>query len=203
MLRLSDREKTVCRTGELKLLGRHNVANMLAAFAISAAAGATVEVLREVATSFSAVKHRLELVREWQGVRWYNDSIATAPERTVAALNAFRAPIVLLAGGRDKKLLWDEMAALTWRKARHVIAFGEAAGLVEEAMRRTAPDEEQSGPNTVIHHAGSLEQAVDLAAKVARRGDVVLLSPGGTSFDAYQDYEERGEHFRQLVEGLE
>lgn len=203
VLRLSEREKVVCRTSELKLLGRHNVANMLAAFAISAAAGATVEVLRDVATSFSAVKHRLELVREWQGVRWYNDSIATAPERTVAALNAFHAPIILLAGGRDKKLRWDEMAALTWRKARHVILFGEAAGLVEESLRRTAPGEEQSSPETVVHHAGTLEQAVDLAAKVARRGDVVLLSPGGTSFDAYQDYEQRGEHFRQLVEGLE
>jgi UDP-N-acetylmuramoylalanine--D-glutamate ligase len=202
VLRLSDREQVVCHTDELKLLGRHNVANMLAACAISAAGGATVEVLREVATSFSAVEHRLELVREWRGVRWYNDSIATAPERTVAALNAFDAPIVLLAGGRDKHLPWDDMAALTWRKARHVILFGEAAGLVEEAMRRTAPSESDGGGKATVHHAGSLEQAVDLAAQVAERGDVVLLSPGGTSFDAYQDFEERGEHFRQLVRGL-
>ena len=203
VLHVSDREKVICRTDELKLLGRHNVANMLAACAISAAAGATVEVLRDVATSFSAVTHRLELVREWRGTRWYNDSIATAPERTVAALNAFEAPIVLLAGGRDKKLLWDEMATLTWRKARHVILFGEAAGLIDEAMRRTAPDGGEAGARTVIHHAETLEQAVDLAANVAQRGNVVLLSPGGTSFDAYQDYEQRGEHFRQLVEALE
>ncbi|MCL7451638.1 MAG: UDP-N-acetylmuramoyl-L-alanine--D-glutamate ligase [Anaerolineae bacterium] len=203
VLRLSDREKVVCRTGELKLLGKHNVANMLAACAISAAAGATVEVLRDVATSFSAVKHRLEHVREWHGVQWYNDSIATAPERTTAALNAFRAPIVLLAGGRDKKLPWDEMAALTWRRAKHAILFGEAAGHIKEALERTAPAAGEGGAKTTIHDAGTLEQAVDLAAKVAQRGDVVLLSPGGTSFDAYQDYEERGEHFRQLVEALE
>ncbi|MGC9334705.1 MAG: UDP-N-acetylmuramoyl-L-alanine--D-glutamate ligase, partial [Anaerolineae bacterium] len=161
VLRLSDREQVVCRTDELKLLGRHNVANMLAACAISAAGGATVEVLREVATTFSAVEHRLELVREWRGVRWYNDSIATAPERTVAALNAFDAPIVLLAGGRDKHLSWDDMAALTWRKTRHVILFGEAAGLVEEAMRRTTPSEGEAGGKATVHHAVSLEQAVD------------------------------------------
>jgi UDP-N-acetylmuramoylalanine--D-glutamate ligase len=93
------------------------------------------------------------------------------------------------------------MATLTWRKARHVILFGQAAELIEEAMRRTAPGE-NAGTKTAIHHAGTLERAVGLAAKVARRGDVVLLSPGGTSFDAYQDYEQRGEHFRKLVEGL-
>ncbi|MGC9332688.1 MAG: UDP-N-acetylmuramoyl-L-alanine--D-glutamate ligase, partial [Anaerolineae bacterium] len=79
---------------------------------------------------------------------------------------------------------------------------GEAAGLVEEAMRRTTPSESDGGGKATVHHAVSLEQAVDLAAQVAECGDVVLLSPGGTSFDAYQDYEERGEHFRQLVQGL-
>ncbi|MER3458954.1 MAG: UDP-N-acetylmuramoyl-L-alanine--D-glutamate ligase, partial [Chloroflexota bacterium] len=82
--------------------------------------------MQQVARTFSGVEHRLELVRTHKGVRWYDDSIATAPERTVAALKAFNAPIILLAGGRDKNLPWDEMAALTRRKVRHLIVFSEA-----------------------------------------------------------------------------
>jgi len=202
ILRLAGREETVCRAEELEMLGQHNVANVLAACALAGAVGAPVGAMRQVATSFSGVEHRLELVRVRGSVRWYNDSIATSPERAVAALRAFDAPIVLLAGGRDKHLPWDDMAALTWRKVRHLILFGEAAGLIERAMHQA------QGPNlardaTCIHHAGRLEQAVELAAQLAQAGDVVLLSPGGTSFDAYHDFVERGEHFRQLVNELE
>ncbi len=191
-------ETMVCTVGDLKLLGRHNVANVLAACALAGAVGASVEAMRKVAVTFTGVPHRLELVRELNGVRWYNDSIATAPERVVAALKSFVAPVVLLAGGRDKHLPWDEMADLTLRRVRHLVLFGEAAGLIAgaiEAARRRAGRE--SGPQ--VHRCRDLEGAVAVAARVARRGDVVLLSPGGTSFDAYRDFEERGEHFRELV----
>jgi UDP-N-acetylmuramoylalanine--D-glutamate ligase len=200
MLHLDDEEWTVCGREDLQLLGQHNVANALAALTVAGAAGAPIEALRQVVTEFTGVEHRLELVRQEHGVRWYNDSIATSPERTMAALRAFQAPILLLAGGRDKHLPWEEMAALTWQKARHLILFGEAAGKVEAAMARTRPE---SGTRTAIHHAGTLEGAVALAHRLARAGDVVLLSPGGTSFDAYRDFVERGEHFRRLVQALE
>jgi UDP-N-acetylmuramoylalanine--D-glutamate ligase len=104
---------------------------------------------------------------------------------------------VLLAGGRDKHLPWDEMVSLTWQKVRHLVLFGEAAGLIEKAM-------ESRGPGlTTIHQAGDLSRAVARAATLALPGDVVLLSPGGTSYDAYPDFVARGEHFRQLVEALE
>jgi len=156
-----------------------------------------------VATSFTGVEHRLELVRRRAGVRWYNDSIATSPERTIAALRSFQAPIILLAGGRDKHLPWEAMAALTWQKVRHVILFGEAAGLIERAMRRAAPRGGGATAATGIHQAGTLDRAVDLAAELALPGDVVLLSPGGTSFDAYADFVARGEAFRRLVNELE
>jgi len=199
-LRLAGHEYAVCRIGEVQLLGEHNVANILAACAASAAGGASVEAMRQAAITFSGVEHRLELVHERRGVRWYNDSIATTPERTVAALRAFEAPVVLLAGGRDKHLPWEEMAALTWKKVRHLILFGEAAELIATAMHD--PSLESSGP-CHIHQAGSLERAVELASRLAQPGDVVLLSPGGTSFDNYQDFGKRGEHFRQLVRGLE
>jgi len=199
VLRMAGREAVVCRAEEVKLIGRHNLANLLAACALAGAAGAPVETMRRVATTFAGVEHRLELVREWGGVRWYNDSIATTPERVAAALQAFEAPVVLLAGGRDKHLPWEEMAALTQRKARHLILFGEAAGLIEQAMQ-TASRAERA---CEIHQARTLEGAVELAAKLARPGDVVLLSPGGTSFDAYRDFVARGEHFRKLVKALE
>jgi UDP-N-acetylmuramoylalanine--D-glutamate ligase len=200
VLRLEGSEHTICAIGELKLLGQHNAANVLAAFALAGAAGAAPEALRQVATTFRGVEHRLELVREHNGVQWYNDSIATAPERTVAALEAFHAPVVLLAGGRDKHLPWDHMAALAWRKVRHLILFGEAAGLIEKAMIESPSAGEGA---CTIHHGRDMAQAVAIAARLAKAGDVVLLAPGATSFDAYADFADRGEHFRRLVGALE
>jgi UDP-N-acetylmuramoylalanine--D-glutamate ligase len=218
VLRLGGREEILCRVEDLKLLGRHNLANALAACTLAGAVSVTypegaglptggatpfAKALRKALTSFPGVEHRLELVRERNGVLWYNDSIATSPERTIAALESFDLPIVLLAGGRDKHLPWDEMATLTWRKVRHLILFGEAACLIEGAMHEAEHGAADSPYPTHPHHAGTLERAVELAALWAQPGDVVLLSPGGTSFDAYADFEARGEHFRQLVRALE
>lgn len=201
LLRLGGHEEEICRTGELKLLGQHNLANVLAACALAGIAGAPMAALRSVATTFSGVPHRLELVLEREGVRWYNDSIATSPERTVAALRAFpQDPLILLAGGRDKHLPWDEMAALTWKRARHLILFGEAESLIEDAMRRSPITDRNA---CQIHRAGTLERAVQVATELVQPGDVVLLSPGGTSFDAYRDFVERGEDFQQMVKAQE
>jgi UDP-N-acetylmuramoylalanine--D-glutamate ligase len=178
------------------------VANILAACAIGGATGATPEAMRKVATTFSGVPHRLELVKERDGVRWYNDSIATTPERLVAALKAFDEPLVLLAGGRDKHLPWQEMAKLTLTRVRHLLLFGEAAELI--AREISAAQERLSGPSSLqVHRCGELAVAVETARDLARAGDVVLLSPGGTSFDAYSDFEERGRHFRTLIDALE
>jgi UDP-N-acetylmuramoylalanine--D-glutamate ligase len=177
------------------------LANALAACALAAASAVPIEAMRQAVTTFRGVAHRLDLCREKAGVRWYDDSIATAPERTVAALRAFPDdPIVLLAGGRDKHLPWEEMAALAWDSVRHLILFGEAADLINEAMQKAKPSEPR---RCQIHHAGTLERAVKLAYMVAEPGDVVLLSPGGTSFDSYRDFVARGEHFQRLVEALE
>lgn len=213
-LRLAGHEESLCHKDDLKLLGHHNLANALAACAV--AAGARIALQdglawadlplgdwRKTLTSFTGVEHRLELVRELAGVRWYNDSIATTPERTVAALRAFDSPIVLLAGGRDKHLPWGEMAALTLKKVRHLILFGEAAGLIERAVQGAQSQLDAGSSETLVHRADTLQAAVELASDLARPGDVVLLSPGGTSFDAYCDFVARGEHFKQLVGNLE
>jgi UDP-N-acetylmuramoylalanine--D-glutamate ligase len=201
-------EQQVCRVGQLRLRGPHNVSNVLAACLIADSLGASVEAMRQAATSFSGVAHRLEPVGEVRGVRYFNDSIATSPERLVAALKSFEEPIVLLAGGRDKHLPWDEAAHLMLRRTRHIILFGEATELIASALETAGeqlaakgqplPDETRP----MLHRCVRLEDAVAVAAQVARAGDVVLLSPGCTSFDAYKDFEERGDRFRELVEGL-
>jgi UDP-N-acetylmuramoylalanine--D-glutamate ligase len=199
--RLDGQDYPICRTDEIRLLGRHNVLNVLAACVLAGAAGAWVDAMRKVVTNFAGVEHRLQFVRALKGVSYYDDSIATAPERTVAALRSFESPIVLLVGGKDKLLPWDEMAQVTLERARFVVAFGEAAGLVERIIE-TARRERSSAKLEGIARVETLEDAVSAAARVARPGDVVLLAPGGTSFDAFRDFEERGDRFQALVRAL-
>jgi len=203
ILRLGDTEQQICSADEIKLLGRHNLENVLAACVIAAVAGASQQAMADVATTFEGVEHRLELVREMGGVRYYNDSIATSPERTVAALRSFDQPIVLLAGGRDKHLPWDEMTRLMLQKARCLILFGEAAPIIEKAIRVSSFEFRVSRDLEVfIHRCQTLDEAVEVAAREAQPGDVVLLSPGGTSFDSFRDFAERGERCRELVRAL-
>ncbi len=197
----------ICRINEVRLRGRHNLANILAACCLAGAAGATAEAMRKVATTFGGVEHRLEIVRQRNGVLWVNDSIATAPERTLAAIRSFQEPLVLLLGGRDKHLPWDECAAAIHAAdangnphVRHVVLFGEAAGLIAEALDRHV---RSTGERPVpVTRCADLAGAVAAADRLAQTGDVVLLAPGGTSFDAYEDFAARGRHFRALVEGL-
>lgn len=186
----------ICDRADIPLRGDHNVLNVLAACAITGTCGVTPEIMAETIREFKAVAHRLEIVRVVHDVTYVNDSIATAPERVVAALHSFSEPLVLLLGGRDKKLPWDDMMRLALSKTRHIIAFGEAGDLVMGVATRNGA--EADGLTQVT----TLEDAVAKAAAVAQAGDVVLLSPGGTSYDAYTDFAERGDHFRRLVLGL-
>jgi UDP-N-acetylmuramoylalanine--D-glutamate ligase len=192
-LRLREIEGAICHRRELLLMGEHNIANVLAACAISGLAGASIESMRAVATTFKGVSHRLQLVGEINGARYYDDSIATAPERLMAALRCFDAPIVLLCGGRDKHLPWDEAVDLMGARCKHVVLFGELGPMVAEVMDARAP----RTPHSVVP---ALADAVARAAVVAGQGDVVLLSPGGTSYDAFKDFAERGDAFAALVD---
>jgi UDP-N-acetylmuramoylalanine--D-glutamate ligase len=200
-LRMAGVDREICKASEVELLGDHNLSNVLAASALAGLVGVPLEVIRNVATTFTGVEHRLELVRHVNGARWYNDSIATAPERSLAAMRSFEEPIVLLAGGRDKDLPWDAFAEEVLRRVRRLITFGEAgpmiAMIVEEA--REPGEETRLGEVTCV---GTLEEAVEEAARATRSGDVVLLSPGGTSFDAFRDFAERGDRFKDLVRAL-
>jgi UDP-N-acetylmuramoylalanine--D-glutamate ligase len=182
---------------DIHLRGEHNVSNVLAAFTIGHVAGFKADDMLKAVRDFHGVPHRLELVRELHGVRWYNDSIATAPERSMAAIHAFDEPIVLMLGGRDKDLPWNELAELVHKRVDHVVLFGEAANLIEKAVTAAG-----SGRGVDLRHAKDLKDAVAQAAEVAQSGDIVLLSPGGTSFDEFRDFAERGEAFQKWVQEL-
>ena len=182
----------------IQLKGRHNQANVLAACAIAAAASIALPAIQTGVENFAGVPHRLEFVRTFKGADWYNDSIATAPERALAAIDAFDQPIVLLLGGRDKNLPWEKLAEVIRKRVSRVILFGEAADLIAEAI---GPKHRGQNLQSAVK-CTTLEEAVKTAANQVVEGDVVLLSPGGTSFDAFKDFEERGEMFRKWVNEL-
>ena len=184
--------------GHISLRGEHNVSNVLAAFAIGHAAGFPPDPMIQAVKSFHGVPHRLEFVRELRGVCWYNDSIATAPERSMAAIHAFDEPIILLLGGRDKNLPWEDLMRLVNERVDHVVLFGEAAEKIEKMVNSLEMREKRF----TLTHADHLREAVLKAADIAESGDVVLLSPGGTSFDEFKDFAERGECFRTWVQDL-
>ena len=121
---------------KILLRGDHNVSNVLAAFAIGHAAGFPLDAMLEAVEDFHGVPHRLELVRELRGVRWYNNSTSSAPERSLAAIRAFEEPIVLLLGGRDKNLPWEELMRLVGERVDHVVLFGEAADKIQKTAER-------------------------------------------------------------------
>jgi UDP-N-acetylmuramoylalanine--D-glutamate ligase len=203
VVRFNGHESAIGRIGETKLRGMHNIMNILAASCCAVAGGVEAEAIREVATTFAGVPHRLELVRVWRGASFVNDSIATSPERAIAALRAYDEPLLLLAGGRDKHLPWGEWADLVLERVRVVIAFGEAIRIIEQALSEARGRRGGTRDAPLFRVADSLDQAVLTAAELVRSGDVVLLSPGGTSFDAFEDFEARGQRFRDLVAALE
>jgi len=183
---------------DIKIPGLHNVENYLAA--ISAVWGrVSPATMKEVARSFGGVEHRIELVRTLDGVRWYNDSIATSPTRAIAGLDSFQQKIILIAGGYDKKIPFLPLAPKIIEKVKVLILMGATAEKIEDTVTTFAGYD----PSALsILHAGSMEEAVELAQKAAREGDIVSLSPASASFDLYPNFEARGNHFKALVQAL-
>jgi len=174
----------------MSLPGRHNMENALAAAAVGRIAGLSDETINAAIRSFKGVEHRLELVGEWAGVRWFNDSKATNPDAGRVALNAFPgAPVILIAGGYGGGFDLREWVADVLAHAEAVVLIGASADDLAEALR--------DHPNVL--RAQSLEEAVSIAAGLARQGGVVLLSPAYKSFDMFKDFEDRGNQFKELV----
>jgi UDP-N-acetylmuramoylalanine--D-glutamate ligase len=194
-LRDKSAETQVIAINKINLLGEHNLLNVLAACAIAASVNLPLDAMREGIKAFTGIPHRLEFVSLRDGVQWYNDSIATAPERAIAAIKSFESPLVLLAGGRDKDLPWEAFADQVRARVDHLIIFGEAVEIILKAVGEVSPNER---PYTITV-CEKLKQAVQAAEEISEAGDVVLLSPGGTSFDEFDDFEERGKKFKEWM----
>jgi len=195
VIRTANSEIDVMAVDDIPLIGRHNVLNVLAASLLAHAAGIDPDVIEAAVREFKAVPHRQELVATLDGVQYVNDSIATAPERALAALAAYKESgerLILLAGGRDKNMVWEPWAKTVKDQVKTVILFGALSHLLKEKLA-------EAGRTDNVVQAADLEEAFGLARRKATAGDVVLLSPGGTSYDAFKDFEERGELFRKLA----
>ena len=187
----------ILNKNDIKLRGIHNYENICAALAATETV-ASKEAQIEAVKNFKGVEHRLEFVREIDGVKYYNDSIGTSPASTIAGLNAFDENIILLAGGSDKGLDYKEIGEVIARKVGTLILTGPTAQKIEKATKQGLSEEK----NIEIIHTNNLEESVKVAKEKARSGDIVLLSPASASFDAFKNFEERGNYFKTLVNNL-
>lgn len=181
---------------EIKLPGVHNVENYMAA--ITAVDGLVSDAItREFARKFGGVEHRIELVRELDGVRYYNDSIASSPSRTIAGLNSFPEKVILIAGGKDKGISYDSLGPVVNEHVKLLILCGATAGVI-----RASVEQAENYGGLEIVETDDYQQAVCLARNRAEKGDVVILSPASTSFDRFANFMERGRVFKEIVNRL-
>lgn len=188
----------IIHADEIRIRGIHNVENYLAA--ISALYGeVSNETIKYVAKNFNGVEHRIEFVRELDGVKYYNDSIATSPTRVIAGLNSFNQKLIVIAGGYDKKIPYEPLAEPINKNVKLLILLGATADKIENAVKNYSGYDEK---NCRIIRVKTLEEAVECAKKNAKSGDIVTLSPASASFDLYKNFEERGHHFKNIVNSL-
>jgi UDP-N-acetylmuramoylalanine--D-glutamate ligase len=194
--RAAGRERVLLTTDDMKLRGRHNVENVLAALAAGLACGAAPDSMRETIRTFEPVEHRLEFVAEINGVKFYNDSKATSVDATVKALEAFEeesGKIVLILGGRGKKAPYAPLASLVSARVRKLILIGEDAEAIERELGSLVPHERAAG----------MSEAVKLSFAAATPRDIVLLAPACASFDMFESFEHRGRVFKEEVDSLQ
>jgi len=180
------------------LPGRANLSNLAAAIAIAGYFGISVDQIKSCLSEFKPLPHRLEFAGQINGVCWYNDSKATTPQSAVAALEAFDRPIIIIAGGYDKNLSFEELGRTIARKAKAAILMGQTAEKIANAVRHLSCAE----CNTQIIIVDSMQQAVESADNLAVCGDIVLLSPACASYDMFDNFQQRGQQFVKLVKAL-
>lgn len=195
MIRIDDLD--ICSVEDIKLLGKHNWQNVCAATTVVWQITHSKETIRSVLSSFAGLPHRLEFVREVDGVKYYDDSFGTTPETAIVAVQAFSEPKVLILGGSDKGADYTELArVVASSNVRHVLIIGATGAAIEETLHSAGyTDTSRPEPN--------MQSIVAAAKDAAESGDVVLLSPACASFDMFKDYKDRGEQFRQLVASLD
>lgn len=191
-------KEEVCDLSEIKLKGMHNVENLLAAFC-AVSGDVDVNNMKKVATSFTGVEHRCEFVREIDGVKYYNDSIASSPSRTLAGLKAFEKPVILIAGGYDKKIPFEPLAEEGYSKIKTLILVGATKYKIKEAFDKIIHEKNLKLPIII---EDNLESAVNKAKEISENGDVVTLSPACASFDMFANFEIRGNVFKDIVKKI-
>lgn len=196
---VNGKSKNILKKQEIKLRGIHNYENICAALAATATIVDEKDQIKAI-KEFNGVEHRLEFVRELNGVKYYNDSIGTSPASTIAGLNAFDENIILLAGGSDKGLDYTEIGETIAKKVRVLLLTGPTAEKIENATKLAMS---KSGKETVeIIHCKDLQEAVSMANEKAKSGEIVLMSPASASFDAFKNFIERGIKFKEFVNNL-
>lgn len=187
-------------TNDIKIPGKHNVENYMAALS-AVYPLVSKETAEKVAKEFGGVPHRIELVRTLDGVKYYNSSIDSSPNRTINTLNVFSEPVILISGGKDKGISYDEIGAPILEKAKALILIGKTSDVIEKAVL-DAKKVLKTEKELPIYRRDTYEEVVSLAHEIATSGDVVLLSNASTSFDMFKNFEERGNHFKELVNKL-
>ncbi len=192
-------ERIMLKTSDIKLVGRHNVENYMTAIALLdglVSAGS----IEKVAKNFGGVEHRLEFVRELDGVKYYNSSIDSSPTRTAAALSAFTDKPIVILGGYDKNIPYDEFGDVLCQKTKAIVLIGATGPKIREAAEKSKLFGKSKLP---MFDAETLEDAVRKARELAKEGDKVLLSPASASFDMFKNFAERGNIYKEIVNSLE
>lgn len=190
--------KEVCKKNDIVIKGMHNVENYLAAF-IATKDDVEIETMKKVAETFAGVEHRCELVREIDGVKYYNDSIASSPTRTLAGLFAFEKKVILIAGGYDKHIPFEPLAEQGYPFIKEIILMGDTRYLIKEAFDKLKDEKGIEVPSIMVN---SLEEAVIKAKEIAKEGDIITLSPACASFDMFPNFAVRGNKFKEIVNNI-
>jgi UDP-N-acetylmuramoylalanine--D-glutamate ligase len=185
----------ICAIDEVKLPGMHNIQNLLTAFC-TVYGYASVDSMRKVATTFTGVEHRMEFVREINGVKIYNDAMGTSPTRTINNLRHFKKNVILIAGGYDKNIPFDELAREGFSSIKTLVLMGSTKDKIKKAFENEMNLRNENLPIVI---ADSLEDAVQKSLDTAKPGDVITLSPACAAFDMFKDYDEKGKKFKEIV----
>jgi len=188
----------IIKSNKLKIKGEHNIQNALPAVLIGVLYGIDDKKIAGSISNFRGLEHRIEFVNKFKGVKYYNDSKSTTPESTIAALKSFEKPIILICGGKDKKIDYKKLANLISKKVKNVYLIGETAPLLKKEIDMA---NKELGNSIEAEIAHTLEYAFEKAKKSAQKGDIILFSPATSSFDQFQNFEERGKKFKKLASG--
>ncbi|MFH0968952.1 MAG: UDP-N-acetylmuramoyl-L-alanine--D-glutamate ligase [Patescibacteria group bacterium] len=190
--------KKIIEIKDIKIPGKHNVYNIMAAIGATFAFGISPEEIKKAIANFPGVPHRMEFVREFNGVKYYNDTTATIPDAVLASIKSFNAPIILIAGGEDKKLDFGELGKEILKYAKKIVFLkGSGSEKLIEEIKKSNPEQEFNFPI-----CGSMEEAVNIAKDLTEEGDMILLSPGAASFNLFLNEFDRGDKFKAAVEKL-